>query len=74
MVNELIDQYGLQVVQKYMSYVRENAELAVRSLLKKVASNSGCILRARDYMDDGSAIELKVSIEPDQGSAVFDFT
>lgn len=57
-----------------MSYVRENAEVAVRSLLKHVANQSGCLLHAKDYMDDGTSIELKVSIDRDHGSAVFDFT
>ena len=32
------------------------------------------VLRAVDYMDDGTPISLTVSINPDEGSAVFDFT
>lgn len=57
-----------------MSYVRHNAEMAVRSLLKEVAKKSGKILEAEDFMDDGSSIKLQVTIDSNQGSATFDFT
>lgn len=57
-----------------MSYVRHNAEMAVRSLLKQVAKKSGKILNAQDFMDDGTRIQLQVTIDPNQGSATFDFT
>ena len=56
-----------------MSFVRSNAESAVRTLLKNVATKSGNILEAEDYMDDGTTIRLKVSINSDEGSAIFDF-
>ena len=62
-----------------MSYVRHNAEVAVRSLLRDVAAKTSldgdeCILEAEDFMDDGTCIRLKVSIDAEQGSATFDFT
>lgn len=38
LVCELIDQYGLDVVQAYMSHIQTSAEMAVRELLKKVHS------------------------------------
>lgn len=57
-----------------MRYIRENAELAVRNLLREVAKRQGGTeLWARDHMDDGSPIELKVTINEEEGSAVFDF-
>lgn len=65
--------YGIEVVQQYMSYVRHNAENAVRSLLKEVAKKSGRTLKAEDFMDDGTNIRLSVAIDPNQGSATFDF-
>lgn len=74
LVGELIDYYGLQVVQQYMSYVRQNAEAAVRTLLKDVAIKSTPVLEAQDFMDDGTVIQLRVRIDPCEGSAVFDFT
>jgi 5-oxoprolinase (ATP-hydrolysing) len=57
-----------------MRFIRENAELAVRNLLREVAKRQGgSELWARDYMDDGSPIELKVTINEEEGSAIFDF-
>ena len=54
--------------------MRHNAEMAVRSLLKEVARKSGELLSAEDFMDDGTSIQLRVTIDPDQGAATFDFT
>jgi N-methylhydantoinase B/oxoprolinase/acetone carboxylase alpha subunit len=45
----------------------------VRNLLKKVARERGTELHAVDYLDDGTPIELTVSIDDKEGSAVFDF-
>ncbi|KAJ3086165.1 hypothetical protein HK102_013452 [Quaeritorhiza haematococci] len=73
LVKGLIQEYGLEVVQAYMRYIRENAELAVRDLLKKVHDKHGKVLKAVDYMDDGTPIHLTVTIDPKDGSAVFDF-
>ncbi|KAJ3051785.1 hypothetical protein HK097_007188, partial [Rhizophlyctis rosea] len=73
LVGELIREYGLEVVQAYMRFIRENAELAVRNLLKGVAGRLGRRLEAVDYMDDGTPIKLRVDIDANDGSAVFDF-
>jgi 5-oxoprolinase (ATP-hydrolysing) len=56
-----------------VGHIRDNAELGVRALLKKTAKELGCVLEAKDWMDDGSPIQLKVTITPEDGSAVFDF-
>lgn len=61
------------MVQAYMTYIRENAEVAVRSLLREAAKKSGNLLSAVDYMDDGTPICLSVEIDPEEGSAIFDF-
>lgn len=37
LVLELIDSYGLHVVQAYMAYIQQNAEVAVRDMLKEIA-------------------------------------
>ena len=58
-----------------MKFIRENAELAVRNLLKDVYKKyKGKDLIAEDFMDDGTRIRLKVTINPKDGSSVFDFT
>lgn len=80
LVCELIDYYGLEVVQAYMAHIQNNAELAVREMLKEVATKTNpqtetsVELLAEDYMDDGTCIKLKVNIDPQVGEAVFDFT
>ncbi len=72
LIQDLIKTYSLELVLKQMQAIQENAETAVRELLKKFSTNSELI--ANDYLDDGSEIKLKVSIDKEQGSAVFDFT
>ncbi len=58
-----------------MCAIQEAAELAVRTLLKRLAhERRGEDISAVDYMDDGSPIKLKVTINPTDGSAIFDFT
>ena len=79
LVNELIDQYGLNVVQAYMTHIQNNAELAVRNMLREIGKRSlemtgKTILSASDSMDDGSLIKLTVDIDLDQGSALCDFS
>ena len=64
----------MDVVQAYMKHIQENAELAVRNLLRDVATQSGSdVLFGVDTLDDGSKINLKISIDPQEGSAEFDF-
>jgi 5-oxoprolinase (ATP-hydrolysing) len=58
-----------------MRAVQDSAELAVRNLLKRLANDrNGEEISAVDYMDDGTPIMLKVTIDPSDGSAIFDFT
>ncbi|KAK1311587.1 5-oxoprolinase [Acorus calamus] len=77
LIKELIDQYGPDVVQAYMVHVQRNAEGAVREMLKKIvdrpADGSVVTVEEEDYMDDGSAIHLKLTIDTENGVAVFDF-
>lgn len=37
LVSELIDSYGLRIVQAYMNYIQQNAEVAVRDMLREIA-------------------------------------
>ncbi|XP_078086332.1 5-oxoprolinase isoform X2 [Mustelus asterias] len=80
LVNELIDVYGLEVVQAYMFHIQNNAEIAVREMLREFArrcrwQTDGLLeVGSEDHMDDGTPIRLKVKINAAEGSAVFDFT
>lgn len=79
LVRELIDCYSLQVVQAFMNYIQQNASDCVRDMLKEISIDAkqrtgSSVLEAIEYMDDGTPIALTVTIDQDQGSAVFDFT
>ena len=85
LIKELIEQYGLDIVQAYMTYVQINAEGAVREMLKSVAARvtsqspkfgagDSVTIEEEDYMDDGSFIHLKLTIDPHKGEANFDFS
>ncbi|VDP36744.1 unnamed protein product, partial [Soboliphyme baturini] len=75
LTTDLIEQYGVAVVQAYMSHIQNNAEITVRKLLRDMTFKlNNSVMEATDFMDDGSAISLKVTIDQEAGSAVFDFT
>ena len=74
LLSALICDYTEPVVQFYMHAIQSNAEQSVRRLLRSVSSRfAGRDLTAVDYMDDGSAIHLTITIDPKKGEAVFDF-
>lgn len=75
LIRALIDDYSLPVVQFYMLEIQSAAEVAVRQMLKTIhATTAGEPLHATDYMDDGTPIALTVTISPETGGAIFDFT
>ncbi|MCJ1308937.1 hypothetical protein MMC25_002592 [Agyrium rufum] len=75
LIGALISDYGEEVVQFYMHNIQDNAELSVRSLLKTVSQRfEGKDLSAVDFMDDGSPIRLKITIDAEKGEAIFDFS
>lgn len=75
LISTLMEDYGEAVVKFYMTSIQENAEQSVRTLLKQVYKRfEGQDLSAEEFMDDGSPIKLKVTIDPDKGEAVFDFS
>ncbi|KAG8850911.1 hypothetical protein FRB96_009544 [Tulasnella sp. 330] len=74
LLHTLISEYSLETVQQYMLHIRYNAEQSVRTLLRDVAKRRGSnVLSARDYLDDGSPIQISVVIDEEKGSAVIDF-
>ncbi|KAJ5679955.1 hypothetical protein N7462_008199 [Penicillium macrosclerotiorum] len=74
LIQNLFSEYGVGTVQKYMYAIQATAESAVRNLLKDLHKKfDGQPLESIDYMDDGTPIRLKVTIDKSTGSAVFDF-
>ena len=68
-LRSMVGHFGLDVVIAYMQHVQDNAEGAVKRVLK--------VLRNGEYeyeMDDGSVIAVKISIDNDAQTAVVDFT
>ena len=68
-LRSMVSHFGLDVVIAYMQHVQDNAEGAVKRVLK--------VLRNGQYeyeMDDGSVIAVKISIDNDAQTAVVDFT
>ena len=78
LVLEMVDHYGLDVVQAYMGHVQNAAEAAVRSRLTELSLSKGMqvkdTVQAVDHMDDGSPIVLALTIDRADGSAEFDFS
>lgn len=57
-----------------MEEIQGAAERAVRDMLRIIyKSTKGKPLQAVDYMDDGTPIQLKVTINEETGGAIFDF-
>ena len=73
-----MDEWGERTVTDYMGHVQDNAELAVRDMLReaaeRLASRFGTVpgdpskvaLSAEDKMDDGSVVRLTLA-GPDGG-------
>ncbi|CAN9213692.1 unnamed protein product [Alternaria alternata] len=75
LVADLIAERGLAIVHLNMHAITSNAESCVREFMKRTYHETGGkILTALDYMDDGTPIKLAITINPDDGSAHFDFT
>jgi 5-oxoprolinase (ATP-hydrolysing) len=68
-INQIVEQYGIETVQAYMGYVQDNAEESVRRVIEVL--NDGCF----NYeLDNGSAINVAITINKSSRSAKIDFT
>ncbi|KAL4234607.1 hypothetical protein ACF0H5_006248 [Mactra antiquata] len=79
LIQGLIDEYGLDVVQAYMAHIQNNAELAVKDMLREIARQTKLrtgttVLHSEDYLDSGAVIKLSVNIDSVKGTAVCDFS
>ncbi|WP_446011751.1 hydantoinase B/oxoprolinase family protein [Candidatus Electrothrix sp.] len=74
----MVEDYGLEAVHAYMGHVQDAAEAAVRKALCELSLNRGMAeqdtVEAVDYLDDGSPISLRLTIDRRDGSATFDFS
>jgi 5-oxoprolinase (ATP-hydrolysing) len=68
-VRQMIDQFGLDVVEAYMRHVQDNAEEAVRRVIDKLDDGE-----YRYRMDSGATIAVRVTVDRATRSATIDFT
>jgi 5-oxoprolinase (ATP-hydrolysing) len=77
LMQQLIDEFGLRTVLAYMHHVKQSAEEAVREMLVQVSLRHNLrpidTVEAVDYMDDGSPIRLRLTIDRGARTALFDF-
>ena len=78
LIGEMVETHGLEVVQAYMGHVQGAAEDAVRTRLREFAQDldlgdQGAVT-AVEYLDDGSPIALRLTIDRERGEAILDFT
>jgi 5-oxoprolinase (ATP-hydrolysing) len=64
-----VEHYGLPKVQAYMQHVRDNAEESVRRAIEVLQDGAFTYV-----MDDGTQIQVKVTIDRNTRSACIDFT
>ncbi|MFY0613229.1 MAG: hydantoinase B/oxoprolinase family protein [Hyphomicrobiaceae bacterium] len=68
-LEKMVGHFGLDVVKAYMDHVQDNAEESVRRLLAKLPDGT-----FRVEMDQGSHIEVKISVDQAARTAKVDFT
>ncbi len=75
LIQALAQEYSLTKVQQYMFFIQDNAEEAVRAMLRDfVAKTNKHQVVSQDHMDDGTLIKVTITFDASKGSAVFDFT
>ncbi|EFK05396.1 hydantoinase/oxoprolinase [delta proteobacterium NaphS2] len=78
LLRQMIDRYDLFVVHRFMKHIQLNAEQAVREMLRNFSKKMHLLpvdtVLAEDFLDDGSPIRLGLTIDRDEGSAIFDFS
>jgi 5-oxoprolinase (ATP-hydrolysing) len=68
-LRKMVDHFGLEVVQAYMQHVQDNAEESVRRVLGVLKAG-----RFTYTMDDGSVIDVAISIDNEARTATLDFS
>ena len=74
-LQNMVDQYGLGTVQTYMQHVQDNAEQAVRKVIAQLCQqHSNSPLRCKVPMDCGANIDVLITLNSTDNSALIDFT
>ncbi|KAL5343568.1 putative 5-oxoprolinase [Aspergillus crustosus] len=73
LLQNLCEEFTLETVHRHMYGIQSNAELAVRSFFKRISATHPQPLTAVDYLDNGTRIQVVITINPESGSVVYDF-
>ncbi|HEY9669013.1 MAG TPA: hydantoinase B/oxoprolinase family protein, partial [Coleofasciculaceae cyanobacterium] len=68
-LRRMVQHYSLETVQAYMGHVQDNAEASVRRVIEVLKDGS-----FTSKLDDGSQIQVKITIDRNNQSAKIDFT
>jgi N-methylhydantoinase B len=68
-LHKMVGKYGLSTVQAYMKFVQDHAEAAVRQAIAHLQDGSFTYA-----MDNGAQIQVKVTVNKENRSAIVDFT
>jgi 5-oxoprolinase (ATP-hydrolysing) len=68
-LKKMVAHFGLDVVRAYMGHVQDNAEESVRRLLARLDDG-----RFRVETDQGTAVEVRITVDREARSAKVDFT
>ncbi|MCF8160774.1 MAG: hydantoinase B/oxoprolinase family protein [Polaromonas sp.] len=68
-LGKMVDHYGLDVVQAYMSHVQANAEESVRRVITRLKDGAFTL-----PLDNGAQISVAIRVNALERSAVIDFT
>lgn len=74
LIDNLIGEFDIEMILVYMKAIQKNAALTVSNMLNKIIDSENK-LHCRDYMDDGSHIDLEIyrGDDSDENKVVFDF-
>jgi 5-oxoprolinase (ATP-hydrolysing) len=68
-LDKMVHHFGLDVVRAYMNHVQDNAEESVRRLLSRLKDG-----HFRVEMDQGTHVEVRITVDQKNRSATVDFT
>ncbi|SCU92709.1 LAFA_0F12354g1_1 [Lachancea sp. 'fantastica'] len=74
LIAKLMNDFGIDVIVRYMLAIQENASSTVKLALKQLTEHfNASEFYGEDYMDDGTVIKLKVTLDVAKEEYIFDF-
>ena len=74
-LEKMVEKFGLSTVQAYMQHVQDNAEQAVRQVIRQLYKQQGAgPLTCKVPMDCGATVRVAISINEAEDGATIDFS